>query len=77
MAQVKVRITRTWDVDVKADYGDTEAALIEKAEANGKPDGESRVVVRTPELEAALLSTQEGLPKDKALKQVTAPGRVK
>lgn len=31
MAAITVRVTRTWDVPVDADYGDDDAALIEKA----------------------------------------------
>lgn len=33
MAERIVRITRTWDVPVTAEYGDTDEALLEKASA--------------------------------------------
>jgi hypothetical protein len=33
MAEVTVRVTRTWDVLVPADFGDDEAALLAKATA--------------------------------------------
>lgn len=37
-AERVVRITRTWDVTVKAEYGDTDESLIEKAKAGAVTD---------------------------------------
>jgi hypothetical protein len=33
-----VRVIRVWDVKVKADYGDDDQALLDKAQPEGKPE---------------------------------------
>ncbi len=57
MAEVSVRITRTWDVTVGAEYGDTDEVLCERAvqaveerEQDGQPDAEDIRIL--PNLEA-------------------------
>lgn len=47
MAKVTVRVIRTFDVKVDADYGDTPQDLEKKAlaVAKGKPDAETTVVL--------------------------------
>jgi hypothetical protein len=46
MATRTVRITRTWDIEVEAEYGDTDEALIAKADTNGDdPDSEVRNLI--------------------------------
>lgn len=52
-----VRVTRTWNVEVAAEFGDTEASLkakvAEKYLDDTPPDAESRVLVLTPEQQEA------------------------